>query len=61
MGPGPMRVGAARVTVSEIRPVYTTPLSLSPTISVSKYPVFMDLGDALPRKYLKIHMVACRY
>src|SRR5208337_2034201 len=32
-----------------------------PPISVSKYHVLIALRDGLPRKYLKRHIVACRY
>jgi hypothetical protein len=41
-------------------PAYRRPPPSPPTISVSKYSAFIALRDALPRKYLKGHIVACR-
>lgn len=68
-----MQIAAASVAVSEMRPVYfvghppgpypnwAPPSPSPPTISANKYPVFIRLRDALPRKYLKDHIVVRRY
>jgi len=65
-----MQVAANRVAVPEMRPVqnvryvpgpYRTPLSLPPIVSANKYPVFIRLRDALPRKYWRNQMFARRY